>query len=51
MPGYCLPQPELQSQSSYKVYTSFWFATEIATILTLLRDMWFFTFYSTKPAV
>lgn len=26
-------------------------ATEIATILTLPRDMWFFTFYSTKPAV
>ena len=27
------------------------FATEIATILTLPKDMWFFTFYSTKPAV
>lgn len=51
MPVYCLPQPELQPQSSYEVYTSFWFATEIATILTLPKDMWFFTFYSTKPAV
>lgn len=52
MPVYCLPQPELQSEASYDVYTSFLFAVETATVLTAPRGMWFFSliFYSIKSA-
>lgn len=32
MPVYCLPQPELQSEASYDVYTLCVFTTEIDTV-------------------
>ena len=52
MPVYCLSQPELQSEASCDVYTSFLFAAETVTVLTAPRGMWFFSlmFYAIKSA-